>query len=287
MPTKLKMANTRSSKRKVVKPTIYGSKPTPPQRGKRSVPAKARDVITTSVAKAPSVKKLAQSLKKADVQDVLVDTSESEKSINQSENESEGGTKYPWNNYSKKYLHGKWKAANKVATELRESKKTLSSEVLNLKKDVTYWKKEASSNQAVSTKNSTSDERVRNAKLDLLEEKAKNAKTVGELKERIAAQKNEHTTAITLKKMEISKLKLDNQMEVNAEKLKVEKLNLANKSLSEKNAEMKNVMDQMKEKMKEYEKIKMQSIKNNLQLKKQMEQADIRYVFYFVRELSK
>ena len=123
MPTKLKKATKRSSKRKVVKPTIYGSKPTPPQRGKRSVPAKARDVITASVTKAPSVKKLAQSLKKADVQDVLVDTSESKKSINQSDNELEGGTKYPWNNYSKKYLHGKWKAANKVGTELRESKK--------------------------------------------------------------------------------------------------------------------------------------------------------------------
>ena len=78
---------------------------------------------------------------------------------------------------------------------------------MNLKKDVTYWKKEASSNQAVSTKNSTSDEKVRNAKLDLLEEKAKTSKQIGELKERIAAQKNDHTTAITLKKMEISKMK--------------------------------------------------------------------------------
>lgn len=308
MPTKFKKATTkRTSSRKVSKPVVYGTKPTPPQRGKRtqkggykvttssSKKASAKVVVkrvTGKAASKPAPKKVSKVLDVTQVdnkevaemhaigarsEDLWVDTaSEDEKSINCDSAGSELTGKYPWNNYSKKYLHGKWKAANKVASELRESKKALSSDVVNLKKDATYWKKEAASNLAVLSKNNNNDDKVRSAKLDLLEEKAKTSKQLAELKEKLAAQKNEFTAALTLKKVELSKVKLDNQIEVNAEKLKAEKLNLANGNLNEKITMMKNALDQLKDKIKDYEKIKVQTIKNKMQLKKQMEQADIR-----------
>ena len=140
MPTKLKKATTkRASSRKVSKPTLYGTKPTPPQRGKRAQKVLSKATSTNSTKKAgekagvkrvkgkaaskPAPNKVSKVLDVTQVEnkkvaampaigsrseDLWVDTeSDDEKSINCNSAGSECTGKYPWNNYSKKYLHGK------------------------------------------------------------------------------------------------------------------------------------------------------------------------------------
>ena len=202
---------------------------------------------------------------------VLTDTSDEEISII-----DDGKSKYPWNNYSKEYLHGKWKDANKASQELRGDKKKLIGEVSDLKRDVVYWKKEASNNLSLSTKANVENEKVRNLKVELLEDKQKHLKVVSELKDKIATQKQEHVSALGVKTMMISKLKMDHQIVLNAEKLKSEKLILSNKNLTEKVAEYKDEISGLKESTKELNKIKVMSIKNKVQLKNKYEKAGIR-----------
>ena len=53
MPTKLKKATKRTSTRKVAKPSVYGTKPDPPQRGKR-LQSKVTKVTTSGTKRAPA-----------------------------------------------------------------------------------------------------------------------------------------------------------------------------------------------------------------------------------------
>ena len=145
MPTKLKKKPTkRTSSRKVTKPTVYGSKPTPPQRGKR-LQSKVTKVSTGATKKSPVSKPTGKVVAKATTKKVnkVVEVaagsvasmppigSRSDDLVNTDSDEEisvkgDGKSKYPWNNYSKEYLHGKWKDAVKIAQDLREDKKNLS-----------------------------------------------------------------------------------------------------------------------------------------------------------------
>ena len=145
MPTQLK--SKRQSGRKVSKPAMYGSKATPPQRGKR-LQSKVTKVTTTASKKKPAAKAWAKNMKvpAKNVARMPPIGSRSEDLVDTDEDVSvsgDGKSKYPWNNYSKEYLHGKWKSANKTAQEVREEKKKLTGEVSELKKELAYWKKEA------------------------------------------------------------------------------------------------------------------------------------------------
>ena len=300
MPTKLKKATKRTSSRKVSKPTKYGTKATPPQRGKRAQSrvtkvsangtkkAAAKPVASKAAAKPVASK--ARSKPAPKVQEVveletskvaamppigsrsedLVDTEPSEDEITVT---GDGKSKYPWNNYSKVYLHGKWKCAMKTAQELRGEIKKLTGEVSEAKKDAVHWKREATAKVSLG---STSDEKVQKLKLEVIEEKGKHCKALNDVKARLLKAENEHSTAIGVKGMQITKMKMDHQIELNAEKLKVEKLLLLNKNLTEKVGEYKDEIVVLKDANKEFNKIKMLSIKNNVQLKNEYEKAGIR-----------
>ena len=234
MPTKCnKKVTKRTSSRKVTKPSKLGTKPTPPQRGKRSksrvtkVTARGTKNVTakTVVSKAQrksatkSVSKVDEvvELKKGKVavmppiglrSEDLVDTDTSEDEITVT---GDGKSKYPWNNYSKVYLHGKWKCAMKTAQDLRGEIKKLTGEVSEAKKDSVHWKKEASANVSLG---SCSDNKVQKLKFEIIEEKGKHCKAVNDVKARLLKAENEHATAIGVKQMLISKLKIDHQIEL-------------------------------------------------------------------------
>ena len=138
-------------------------------------------------------------------------------------------------------------------------------------------KKEAAQNLSLGSKAvSKDDDKVRNMKMELLEEKTKHSKVLSEVKDKLSLQKQENSTAIGLKTMMISKLKIDHQIEVNAEKLKSEKLILLNKNLLEKVAESKDEILALKDQLKEFNKINILSIKNKVQLENEYKKAGIR-----------
>ena len=64
MATKLKKATKRTSTRKVAKPSVYGTKPDPPQRGKR-LQSKVTKVTTSGTKRAPAKAPAKASARKA------------------------------------------------------------------------------------------------------------------------------------------------------------------------------------------------------------------------------